>query len=144
MTSIRMINIQHTKLQIHGCLLIMVKPKWILHYWCLKCFYSDMAPECRDDKLWPISRCSIHPWSCYLHLVKDSPRTIAGKMGRSPSELIITIRKLPVKEAAILASIGMCITSSGARVFDRFSSLARNAIVWSSHTQQLVSGGQVS
>ncbi len=89
-----MINIQHTKLQIHGCLLIMVKPKWILHYWCLKCFYSDMAPECRDDKLWPISRCSIHPWSCYLHLVKDSPRTIAGKMGRSPSELIITIRKL--------------------------------------------------
>jgi hypothetical protein len=32
----------------------------------------------------------------------------------------------------------MCITSSGARVFDRFSSLARNAIVWSSHTQQLV------
>jgi hypothetical protein len=33
----------------------------------------------------------------------------------------------------------MCIASSAARVFDRFSSLARNAIVWSSsHTQQLV------
>ncbi len=58
-------------------------------------------------------------------------------MGRFPSELIITIRNLPEKEAAILPSIGMCIASSGARVFDRFSSLARNAIVWSSHTQQL-------
>ncbi len=59
-------------------------------------------------------------------------------MGLSPSELIIPIRKLPEKQVAILPSIGMCIASSGARVFDRFSSLARNAIVWSSHTQQLV------
>jgi hypothetical protein len=36
---------------------------------------------------------------------------------------------MPEKEAAILPSIGMCIASSAARVFDRFSSLARNAIV---------------
>jgi hypothetical protein len=35
-----------------------------------------------------------------------------------------------VKQAAsIVLSIGMCIASSGARVFDRFSSLARNAIL---------------
>ncbi len=70
--------------------------------------------------------------SLYIH---DSPRMIAGLMGRSPSELIITIRNLPEKVAVILPSIEICIASSGARVFDRFSSLVRIVVVWSSHTQ---------
>jgi hypothetical protein len=54
---------------------------------------------------------------------------IAGLMGRSPSELIITIRNLPEKVAVILPSIEICIASSGARVFDRFSSLVRIVVV---------------
>ncbi len=34
-----------------------MKPKWILQWWWLKCFYSGlhMTLECMDTKLWPIS-----------------------------------------------------------------------------------------
>ncbi len=37
----------------------MVKPKWILLQWYVKCLFSGlhMTLECRDTKLWPVFGC---------------------------------------------------------------------------------------
>jgi hypothetical protein len=72
MTSIRMINVQHTNMETHTLRLVWwspsrkekkkrkkkKKPKWILQFYPT-CFYTGlhMILECRDTKLWPISGC---------------------------------------------------------------------------------------
>jgi len=66
MTSIRMINVQHTNMETHTLRLVVwspsrkekkkKKPKWILQF-CPTGFYSGlhMILECRGTKLWPVS-----------------------------------------------------------------------------------------